>query len=238
MIDINSEVLGSGWGAYYSSVPEMLEAQQFRSYNFLLKSEYLKLLFENPQKARQVYINEVLYRAHFSAFVALARTQTWFEAVLVAERAGNYFGLCSALRGLLESSADINHSLNPVATTLAGNLSSILQLYHSGNEVKDFPSLGAIEDALIHFMCSRKLSRDERDDFPKSHIAEQIATYIAGIECCDGIGEFYSRLCGISHPAADTVVFFEKYDHLNRSLAFSWKSKHSEEVTTRPHKNI
>lgn len=229
-INTNSDVLGSNWHTLYSSIPKMLEAQQFRSYKFTPEAEYHKLLSENLSKGRQIYIDEILYRAHFSAFAALARTHTLCEAIHAAEKSGNYFGVCAALRGLLESSADINHSLTPVTKTLASYLRLILKLYHSGNEMKVLPTgLRPIEDILIHFMCARKLSGDEKQMFPKTHWAEQIATYIAGVERGE-VEELYSRLCGISHPAADTVVFFEKYDHLNGTLAFSWKSEHSEEI--------
>ena len=227
--DLHSEVMGNDWKYYSSFAPQILEGQQFRAYNFLPESEFVKLLEEKALKGKQVYIDEILYRAHFSALVALARTHTWCKAILAAERANNYFGMCAALRGLLESSADINHSLNPVTDTLAAYFTPIVKHYRS--EIKDrLLNMGGIEDALIHFMCARKMNSNEKSMFPLEHKAKEIQAYIEGIKDCEGINEFYRHLCGISHPAADTVVFFEKYDHSNGSLAFSWKSDHSNDI--------
>ena len=80
--DLHSEVMGNDWKYYSSFVPQILEGQQFRAYNFLPESEFVKLLEEKSLKGKQVYIDEILYRAHFSALVALARTHTWCKAIL------------------------------------------------------------------------------------------------------------------------------------------------------------
>lgn len=227
--DIKSKVLGAEWQNYASVVTKILEEQKFRTYKYLPEDEFTKLLREKTTKGKQVYIDEILFRAHFSAIAALARTHTWCKAILVAERSENYFSLCVALRGLLESSADIDHSFNATVNSLAANLMGISKHYQ-GEYKNVFPDLRWFENQLIHFMYARKLKKDEKLLFPESHKSEEIKNYIQGISHCAGIEEFYTRLCGISHPAADSICFFESYDEDSGVQSLSWKNEHSIEI--------
>lgn len=229
LVDTSSEVLGAEWKSYASLVQKILGDQEVRTYDYLPEVEFATLLREKSNKSKQVYIDEILFRAHFSAIAALARTHTWCKAILVAEKSKNYFSLCVALRGLLESSADIDHSFNATVNSLAVNLVEISKHYH-GEYENAFPDLSWFEDQLIHFMYARKLKKDEKQLFPASHKSEEIKNYIQGISHCAGIGEFYTRLCGISHPAADSICFFESYDEDTGIQSLSWKDEHSVEI--------
>jgi hypothetical protein len=223
--NFHSEILGSS-NSTRSFIVNLLEAQRFRSYKFTAEAEYEKGLQENFRVAIRTYIDEIFYRAHFSALVGLARTHTWCEAIRSSEENGNYFGVCASLRGLLESTADINHSLNPTVSSLAHNFSTILSCYNE--KEKRGINMGVIEDALIHFMYARRIEHDEKENFPVSHRDEKIAKYLKGIEGVDDkIWKLYGALCEITHPAADSILLFEKYDHTDRVLSFSWNSDQS-----------
>ncbi len=170
-------------------------------YRFTDEHEFKRLL---PEEMARVYWSELLYRAHWAASSNILRHKRWADAcVTLYEHNANYLAFCVALRGLTESSADAAHSLGAVALTLAENhqyISTALNGTATGVGLcKD------LEDMLIHFQYARKLKKDEFA--PVQHKAENLTTYIKSIELqVDPIVmPLYQHLCGIVHPAADSL---------------------------------
>lgn len=72
-----------------------------------------------------IYWTEMLYRAHMASVASVFRTSRWIKVAVREHEAGSLYGCASACRSLIESAGDINHSLGPVARTLAYNKDAI-----------------------------------------------------------------------------------------------------------------
>ncbi|MCG7354532.1 hypothetical protein RQ744_06650 [Roseomonas mucosa] len=153
------------------------------------------------------YWQEILYRAHMSSVAAIFRTTRWVDVAVREQNAGNLFGWASACRSLIESSGDINFSLNAVPLSLA-ELSEVINLHMNGEVSGSLSVAAELEDDLIHFMYGRKIPKNA--DFPQSHQRRSSAEYVERVEKMkiDGVKELYADLCEIVHPAASSVEIF------------------------------
>ncbi|RUV55971.1 hypothetical protein EOA85_20015 [Mesorhizobium sp. M5C.F.Ca.IN.020.29.1.1] len=122
-----------------------------------------------------IYWTEMLYRAHMASVASVFRTSRWIKVAIREHEAGSLYGCASACRSLIESAGDINHSLGPVAQTLAYNKDAI-RAEISGQTGEPMLSAKEFEDTLIHFTHARKVLKTEKT--PDSHKAMQTFQYV------------------------------------------------------------
>lgn len=108
-----------------------------------------------------IYWTEMLYRAHMASVASVFRTSRWIKVAVREHEAGSLYGCASACRSLIESAGDINHSLGPVARTLAYNKDAI-RAEISGQAGEPMLSAKELEDTLIHFTRARKVLKTEK----------------------------------------------------------------------------
>ncbi|TJW53756.1 MAG: hypothetical protein E5X65_14795 [Mesorhizobium sp.] len=108
-----------------------------------------------------IYWTEMLYRAHMASVASVFRTSRWIKVAVREHEAGSLYGCASACRSLIESAGDINHSLGPVARTLAYNKDAI-RAEISGQVGEPMLSAKELEDTLIHFTHARKVLKTEK----------------------------------------------------------------------------
>jgi hypothetical protein len=179
-------------------------------FEFMPIDQYKKLVECDTARAAQVYWREMLYRANLAAVTALARHARWIEACLrLYNTEPNYLGLACCLRGLLESAADTFHSLRVVPLTIASSRKMVERAVLGGLQTNDYLAED-LENQLIHFIYARRISA--RGQAAPGHKAETSTTYIQNLLSQNDVSvrELYKKLCELTHPAADSVVWMLK----------------------------
>ena len=177
------------------------------TYYFMPDDAFLELLQEatDPYESQSIYCSEILQRAHLAAIVSLVRADRWLNGVIHGFVTENLFVFAAALRGFLESSADTHYVLAPVPRDFSEKAEMLQKCLTKipRTELYLFPEL---EDRLIHFSHGRKIGKSEHA--PESHRAKTMRYYIDYLqEHGDaGLHDFYSEMCEITHPAADSVL--------------------------------
>ncbi|CDF83111.1 hypothetical protein PKB_1753 [Pseudomonas knackmussii B13] len=181
-------------------IKSLIESSIDRNYVFACEDEFNKL---PPSEIQKTYWKEIIYRAHWAATSSLIRTKKWLDACNSAIEGENYIAFCSSMRGLLESTTDAYSALGSVPLTLA-EVSAHIAKALQGNELKSVVISEELEDALIHFIFARKLSKNEKA--PKSHNAKTASSMIDELDSANlPFKNFYSDLCQIVHPAAQSI---------------------------------
>jgi hypothetical protein len=193
------------------------------AYKYTSQEDFRKI--KSVEEMQLVYWSEIVQRMHVCAATSIKRAKKWIEASNVAYQADNFYGFCSALRGLVEACADTFYTVSKIVDPICTNF-AIIERALNENATKILLSQ-EIEDALIHYVFARKLTKTEKAGLASAHDAEHVKTYV---ECLANqeIVDFYSELCQVSHPSAMSLVPFltgnEHYslilhdEHLDREL--------------------
>lgn len=178
-------------------------------YTFTANEDYKLICIQDPNRANQIYWGEMLARAHLTAATSILRNRQWVSAVIAAATDKNLLAFAAALRGLIESSADSATALGRIPLALARDNEQIMRAL-SGGLASRFLAAQELEDLLIHFAYARNLkdlTKDERDDIPKSHQAMSVRDYIDVLKNgqVHNIIKCYSTVCDLTHPGASSV---------------------------------
>jgi hypothetical protein len=175
-------------------------------YFYMDEHSFKGLLRKSISEGMKVYWMEILGRAHLAACAGILRQLRWLHAVAALAQAENFIGFSSALRGLLESSADALDALEQVAVTVADGFAYIQDAV---NGVAEKAVLSPdLENMLIHFAFARRPTKGE--SVPPAHVAKSAADYNARIERTGSkrVAEMYKVLCEVTHPAGASVYCF------------------------------
>ena len=187
----------------YSFIQSLMISQDEWKYSFMPEHEFVGL--DDAALQAKIYWTEMLSRAHIVCLVSLFKAARWLEAIDNAY--GNYFGFCSALRGFLESCADAFYTVRGVPLTIGRDYFVIAQTLELNSQV--FIVHEKLENSLLHFIQATRLSKEQKDQFPKAFNAKQIQEYLQTIDDETGsIKHLYSHLCGITHPSCDATKAF------------------------------
>lgn len=157
------------------------------------------------EERQLIYWSEMLQRYHFSCATSLMRLKKWFELLQLSYEAENYYGFCTALRGIIEACSDSFYLFGKVTYTFADNFAHIKEAV-IGKSKQTILSSEA-EDELIHYMYARKLSKAEKKDNPDSHSAKFVSKYLENMKS-EKLNELYSELCQVSHPSMMSLIPF------------------------------
>lgn len=171
------------------------------TYNFMDIEQFKVLTLGQRNK---VYWEEILYRTHWAAVANSIRHLRWFDACVIhATSQPNYLAFCATLRGLLESAADINYSLQAVPLSIATSAGSIIKALN-GELVKSEIISTELEANLIHFLHARD-TRGEKL-VPPTHKAKTATKYLKSIDSVEfPVNKMYSELCQVVHPGAPSL---------------------------------
>jgi len=196
-------LIGSQWRNYKIFVERLLLNLKSYSYSFMPEDKFDRVVLTFPSEAKRIYWDEILYRAHYSAIIAILRSHKWAEGVQISYENKNYLSFCANLRGLLESASDSFDSLGAVPKFIAMNFNMIKSPYTKF-------LCPELEDALIHFSHGRRIKKG--DDAPESHKAKSPTEYLRAFDPKDNsrFYDLYRELCETTHPAARTVLMFLK----------------------------
>jgi hypothetical protein len=189
-------------------VKDFARAAKPTAYEFLEHEAFGTLLEAGDRRqTNQIYVREILYRAHFGASTGLLRLSSWLGGIEFGKQSRNPLVLASSLRGLIESAADNYHTFGTVPDMLAGyHLAIAGALDGTLDKIFLAPEL---EEGLIHFISGRQLSREEKAYAPPSHQALHASQYLQDLAPdIPDIAAVYADLCQITHPASDSLYCF------------------------------
>jgi hypothetical protein len=174
-----------------------------RRYTFVGNEEFGRINHADPSRGQQIYWSEMVMRSHMAAATAILRSRRWTDAVLTAALSKNLLAFAAALRGLIESAADVSDALMPIPRTLARDRARINEALSGRSKVVFL--VEGLEDLLIHYAYARKL--DKGQSAPKSHKVRLVRDYIQILEKgqVPRVVECYGKLCDLTHPGASSV---------------------------------
>lgn len=135
-------------------------------YAFMSEDAYFALSVQSIGAGNRIYIQEILFRAHFGALTALLRQDRWMRGLRDSVVTENYLVFCACLRGFLECAADTFDGLWELPHTLAKSF-ALFERAMQGGVTEGMMRCGEIEDTLIHFSYGRKLLKGAQVE--KSH---------------------------------------------------------------------
>jgi hypothetical protein len=198
----------------YSVITEVEEAMPAVAYKFTSAEDFLKAA--SIVESQLIYWGEIIQRLHICSATTVLRLKKWYDAMESSFKNANYYGFCSAIRGLIEACADSFCTLGDVIFPIAAGFNHIKV---SLSERADSVLLcRAVEDELIHYAFGRKLEKAEKDVVPASHKAKRVIDYLDAFKD-PAINELYAELCQVSHPSAMSLLPF-LMDMDDRHLAF------------------
>lgn len=186
---------------------------------FQPNERYGELLISDLPEGMRIYWSELIQRAYLAAALSLIRTDRWVGAMLTAHQAENALSFASAWRALLEAAADTDDALRNIALSLA-EAAKIIRTALDG-ELDRVVAAPETENALLHFTHARRLEKGE--DAPESHRAKTARAYLdslAGTRYAV-VHECYSLLCGMTHPAAQSLAPFLMMDSAGEQLVIN-----------------
>lgn len=198
-------------GIYTEVLDKLRPTLREYDYAFMSAEEYCALGVENIGATNRIYIQEILFRAHFGALTALLRQDRWMRGLGLAAASKNHLVFCACFRGFLEAAVDTFDGLWTLPHTLAKNFALFRRAMH-GTATKDTILCGEMEAALIHFSYGRKFPKNTYVE--ESHQAKTMTEYIRGLEDegSSALLNLYGELCELTHPAAATVHLFLESD--------------------------
>lgn len=172
-------------------------------YKYQEMEDFAKI--NNVEELDFVYWSEMLQRYHFSCATTLLRLKKWFKVLQLSYDAENYYGFCTALRGIIESCSDSFYLFGKITYAFVDNFSHIKQAVNGQSKV---PLLSEeAENELIHYMYARKLTKEEKKSIPSSHGAKFVSDYLEVMKS-EKLNELYSELCQVSHPSMLSLLPF------------------------------
>ncbi len=178
-----------------------------KQYEFMDVGKFQQI--DRPSIMSRVYWREMLFRAHWAASLNMMRHRRWQVGCVEAFTApANVLSFAANLRGLAEAALDANYSLGPVLYFLADNRAEI-ELAMQGN-LQGVSSCEDLENRLIHYVYARKVTKEQRDVTPNSHLALEPKDYrnAEGLPeaAREGFRKLYDELCGLCHPTAYSLA--------------------------------
>jgi hypothetical protein len=160
---------------------------------------------KSPTLGHFSYWNEIFGRAYIAAAASLIRHNQWISGAEACYQSHSYLGLCSCIRGLVESTADTMYTLECFPLTVAPYWSDLKKVLKQ-EKVNTFLGAEDLENKLIHFTYARRVSKGE--DAPQSHNALSNRAYIDIIKKADPeLEKLYCALVELVHPAKDSVYW-------------------------------
>lgn len=188
-----------------------------RAYDLMPNDEFDEIMKTDSRRANRIYWREMLSRSHWAASLCMVRSHRWMVGVVSGYEAKNLMHFSACLRGFIESSADANDSLNPIAATIADNHHIIMKAVHG--DLHDVYQSKELEDRLIHFTHARRTSKG--DDAPETHKAKTGSEYMAKVQVdAPEVKDLYARLCDITHPGATSVLSYSAWNEDGTSVYF------------------
>lgn len=191
----------------YIELIDKLELAKWKTrYSFSSMDYFQTICKQSTSRGNQIYWEEIVARAHLTAVTTILRSRQWINAVTSSVRDNNLLSFSAALRGLIESVADSATILGHVPLGISRNSAHIIRAL-SGEINNGIFVAENLEDSLIHFAYARKLTKDERLNFPESHHAKSVRDYIEVLENwkIQNIIECYRELCDLTHPGSSSV---------------------------------
>jgi hypothetical protein len=172
-------------------------------YRYMPEDEFRTL--NSVSDVQFVYWNELVQRLHACAATSIRRAKKWFDALQSGYEAQNYYAFCSGVRGLIEACADsyytLSHAVGPVCSKF-GTIERALR-----GEAERMLLSEELENALIHYVFGRRLTKAEKAVLPVAHDAKHVTAYVESLGD-EGVAELYSELCQVSHPSAMSLMPF------------------------------
>ena len=168
----HNDFLDSHSGRCVAMVDELQLNILKTSYTFMDHEEYRRILESSPQRGMKTYWQEILFRAHMSAVIAVLRSRRWPTCPGSRAAGKQLAGLRSEL--CVVSSSPLR---TPQPASEPFHLVSLKSTPRSGRPLVNSASAteslfcSALEDALIHFSHARHVPKQERDAVPPSHHA-------------------------------------------------------------------
>lgn len=198
------ELFGASATVFEKIGNDLLADTHGQRYLFMSSDKYEELLRSSPQKAMQVYWEELLARAHMAAASNVVRHLRWLNACVDLYNSGNYLAFNAALRGLIEATGDALDALCPVPDFLARQRKVISESL--AGRATGMYLAQELEDKLIHFQYGRKVPKSE--NAPATHKAKKASEYLAAFGSgADQVRELYGDLCQTVHPAAQSLMW-------------------------------
>jgi hypothetical protein len=175
-------------------------------YVFCPPDQFEFLLINETGRAQRIYWTELIGRAHLASVGSMLRSVQWLKGALGAYEQDLYLPFCANLRSLIESAADSLTGLSGVAQAIAENKVAVNEALNMKSD--KIVISGELENQLIHFSHARKLAKGEVA--PSSHAASSAKSYVEKLEKL-GLSDaysIYSKLCQVTHPAAESVSHF------------------------------
>ena len=187
----------------YSVVLDLDEKIRGVAYNHTPENDFLKV--RSIEEMQLIYWSEIVQRMHVCAATSIKRVKKWYDAMELAYQAQNYYGFCSALRGLVEACSDTFYTVSKIIDPISSSF-SIIERALNGHAKKVLLSAD-IENELIHYIFARKLAKAEKAKSPESHDAKHVCTYLAAVKD-QAVLDLYAELCQVSHPSQVSLVPF------------------------------
>lgn len=186
---------------------------QFR-YSYMDNEEFKELFATNVGAANRVYVEELLFRAHWAALASIFRNRRWMDGMDAALKSPNYFSFCAGLRGFLESAADSYEAMYAAMCAIAEHFAAF-RCALLGEFSDAVFCCEPLENILIHFTHARRVPKAETA--PQTHHAKTMQDYLTGFEERREriLRDLYAELCEVTHPAAITVHLFGQGDPQN-----------------------
>jgi len=173
------------------------------AYNYTPDQDFLKV--DSIEEMQLIYWSEIIQRIHFCAATSIKRVKKWYDAMQAGYKSENYYGFCSAIRGLIEACSDTFYTVSKVMDPICSEF-SIIEKALNGKAKKVLLSEG-IENELIHYIFARKLTAAEKRRFHPSHDAKQARAYLDSVQD-QAVLNLHLELCQVSHPSQVSLVPF------------------------------
>lgn len=224
------------FGKNFNSIPTIIdgitsEIQSNKNYYGFLDQACYNSLFEKElletkeaSESMKIYWFEMLERTYLSSVTGFLRFYHWLNGVEASLNSNNIILFESSLRGLLESSCDLYDALENLPITLANNF-NIINLAITG-KLHNIAVSKEIEDLLIHFQYASKQNSKLYSDINNSIYRPKSAkSYITSTNLSPlNLYECYSKLCELTHPAADSLSVFITNE--NNLLSINTNTEH------------
>lgn len=193
----------AGLSPAYNVLSDAEKAISGVAYKYISLEEFGQI--KSVEESQLVYWSEIIQRVHVCGATTIKRLKKWYDAMIAAYDAKNYFGFCASLRGLVESCADSFHTTGKLIDPLSENFALIEQALNG--RAKTFLLSREIEEELIHYVFARKRTPSEKETTSEIHEAKQVRDYLDSIGK-QSIVDLYFELCQVSHPSAQSLLPF------------------------------
>ena len=208
---ITKKIFGESGETYYPTIKTLVTSINNTTYPFVSERSFIDTIKTDISQGMQMYWIEILLRAHMSASVSILRFERWMDGVIKSFANNNFFVFSASFKSLIESAAHTYETLRDVPYGLAKNSKMITKsiLGHQNTIVIS----KELEDILIDFLS-------KKEDIPNSIRSKSTIRYLKKLENgkSGSLVDFYSKLCGITQPAASSIAFFFLPNHENNCI--------------------